>query len=145
MLLDSTTPITTDTLVRPDGTGKYNAILLTNSMQVYASGGSYLNGLDPNEWNLLWAYERNFGVRQAALYTSYGTWPEDYCLSSAGETAVGDTPLNVSLTSAGAGVFDYLKPTAADPAGAVVRLPHHDQLRLRRRRPRSPTAPTCSA
>ena len=32
------------------------------------------------EWNILWAYERNFGVRQAALYTSYGTWPEDYCL-----------------------------------------------------------------
>lgn len=115
VLLDSTTPITTDTLVRPDGTGKYNAILLTNSMQVYASGGSYLNGLDPSEWNLLWAYERNFGVRQAALYTSYGTWPEDYCLSSAGETAVGDTPLNVSLTSAGAGVFDYLKSTATIP------------------------------
>ncbi|GGK78192.1 Agd3-related carbohydrate-binding protein [Mangrovihabitans endophyticus] len=115
VLYDATTTITTDTLVRADGVGKYNAILLTNSMQVYASGGTYLNGLDSSEWNILWAYERNFGVRQAALYTSYGTWPEDYCLRSAGETSVGDTPLNVSLTSAGAGVFDYLKASATIP------------------------------
>jgi hypothetical protein len=109
---DADATLTTDTLVRPDGTGRYNAILLTNSMQVYASGSSFLNGLEPGEWNILWAYERNFGVRQAALYTSYGTWPEDYCLKSAGETSVGDTPLNVSLTAAGAGVFDYLKAGA---------------------------------
>ena len=115
VLYDATTPLTTDTLVRPDGAGRYNAILLTNSMQLYASGGSYLNGLDSSEWNVLWAYERNFGVRQAALYTSYGTWPEDYCLRSVSETSVGDTPLNVSLTTAGAGVFDYLRPTATIP------------------------------
>ncbi|GAA2675371.1 Agd3-related carbohydrate-binding protein [Actinoplanes palleronii] len=115
VLYTASTPLTTDTLARADGTGKYNAILLTNSMLVYASGGSYLNGLDSTEWNILWAYERNFGVRQAALYTSYGTWPEDYCLTSAGETAVGDTPLNVNLTTAGAGVFDYLKAGVTIP------------------------------
>jgi hypothetical protein len=115
VLYDSTTTVTTDTLVRADGTGRYNAILLTNSMQVYASGGTYLNGLESAEWNILWAYERNFGVRQAALYTSYGTWPEDYCLRSTGETSVGDTPLNLSLTTAGAGVFDYLAPSATIP------------------------------
>jgi hypothetical protein len=115
VLYDATTPLTTSTLVGADGVGKYNAILLTNSMQVYESGGSYLNGLDSAEWNILWAYERNFGVRQAALYTSYGTWPEDYCLRSAGETSVGDTPLNVSLTDTGAGVFDYLKASATVP------------------------------
>ncbi|HEY0002589.1 MAG TPA: hypothetical protein VGB74_19210 [Actinoplanes sp.] len=115
VLYDATTPLTTATLVRPDGVGKYNAILLTNSMQVYASGSSYLNGLDSAEWNILWAYERNFGVRQAALYTIYGTWPEDYCLQSAGETSVGDTPLAVSLTPAGAAVFDYLKADATVP------------------------------
>ncbi|WP_030437157.1 hypothetical protein [Actinoplanes subtropicus] len=115
VLYDATTTVTTDTLVRSDGVGRYNAILLTNSMQLYASGGSYLTGLDSSEWNILWAYERNYGVRQAALYTSYGTWPEDYCLQSAGETSVGDTPLNVSLTPAGAGVFDYLQPTATIP------------------------------
>ena len=97
VLYSATTPVTTSTLVQTDGVGKYNAILLTSSMQVYASGGSYLNGLDGGEWNILWAYERNFGVRQAALYTSYGSWPEDYCLRSAGDLAVGDTPLNAEL------------------------------------------------
>jgi hypothetical protein len=115
VLYDSTTPLTAATLVRADGVGKYNAILLTNSMQIYESGGSYLNGLDSNEWNTLWAYERNFGVRQVALYTSYGTWPEDYCLQGTSEGGVGDTPLNISLTSAGAGVFDYLKSSAQIP------------------------------
>lgn len=106
------TALTPATLVRPDGVGKYNAILLTNSMLVYEDNGSWPAGLDPTEWNTLWAYERNFGVRQAALYTSYGTWPEDYCLRSAGEVAVGDTPYNVSFTPTGAGVFDYLKSSA---------------------------------
>jgi len=115
VLYDADTALTTSTLVRPDGVGRYNAILLTNSMQVYESGGSYLSGLDSAEWNILWAYERNFGVRQAALYTSYGTWPENYCLTSTGEGGVGSTPLNVSLTSTGAGVFDYLKSSIQIP------------------------------
>jgi hypothetical protein len=116
VLYAASTAVTASTLVRDDGTGRYNAILLTNSMLVYDSGGgNYISALDASEWNVLWAYERNFGVRQAALYTSYGTWPEDYCLRSAGETSVGDTPLNVSLTSAGAGVFDYLKASTVIP------------------------------
>jgi hypothetical protein len=115
VLYDATTPLTTSTLVRPDGVGRYNAILLTNSMQVYESNGSYLSGLDPTEWNTLWAYERNFGVRQAALYTSYGTWPENYCLTSTGEGGVGNTPVNLSLTATGAGVFDYLKSSIQIP------------------------------
>jgi hypothetical protein len=115
VLYDATDPITTGTLVRSDGVGKYNAILLTNSMQIYESNGSYLNGLDSSEWNILWAYERNFGVRQVALYTSYGTWPENYCLAGTSEGGVGDTPLNASLTTTGAGVFDYLKATAQIP------------------------------
>ncbi|TDC37519.1 hypothetical protein [Micromonospora sp. KC213] len=115
VLYTATETVTPSTLVRPDGVGRYNAILLTNSMQLYPSGGAYLSGLTPTEWNTLWAYERNFRVRQAALYTSHGTWPEDYCLTSKGEAAVGETPLPVSLTSAGAAVFDYLASTAQIP------------------------------
>ncbi|MEV6303582.1 hypothetical protein AB0M02_29520 [Actinoplanes sp. NPDC051861] len=115
VLYTADTPVTVDTLVRADGTGRYNAVLLTNSMLVYASGGAWLSGLDSAEWNILWAYERNFGVRQAALYTSYGTWPEDHCLRSVGETPVGDTPLNIGLAPAGAGVFDYLRADVTVP------------------------------
>ncbi|TDB73011.1 hypothetical protein [Micromonospora sp. KC723] len=115
VIYTATDTVTASTLVRPDGVGRYNAILLTNSMQLYASGGAYLSGLTSAEWNTLWAYERNFKVRQAALYTSYGTWPEDYCLTSNGEGAVGATPLPVSLTGNGAAVFDYLASTAQIP------------------------------
>ncbi|WP_306204087.1 Agd3-related carbohydrate deacetylase [Actinoplanes sp. RD1] len=115
VLYSADTALTASTLVRADGVGRYNAILLTSSMLVYSSGGSFISGLDGVEWNTLWTYERDYGVRQAALYTSYGTYPEDYCLRTVSETAVGDTPLNVALTGTGAGVFDYLKATATIP------------------------------
>ena len=108
-----TDPLTAATLVRPDGVGRYNAILLTSSMLLYdAGGGSYVSGLDGTEWNTLWAYERDFAVRQAVLYTSYGTWPENYCLNPSSETSVGDTPLQAALTPAGATLFDDLKTNA---------------------------------
>lgn len=115
VLHSATDALSVSTLVRPDGTGRYNAILLTNSMLLYESGGSYISGLTSTEWNTLWAYERNFKVRQASLYTSYGTWPEDHCLTGVSEGGVGDTPLPVSLTTDGAEVFDYLHSTAQIP------------------------------
>lgn len=115
IIYTATETLSASTLVRPDGVGKYNAILLTNSMQMYEHNGNYLSGLTSTEWNTLWAYERNFSVRQAALYTSYGTWPEDYCLTSTGEGGVGETPLPVALTNDGAAIFDYLESTAQIP------------------------------
>ncbi|MFD2356314.1 hypothetical protein ACFSTC_54180 [Nonomuraea ferruginea] len=96
-------------LIAADGTGRYNAILLTSNSLLYEDGGSYLSGLDADEWNALWAYERDYGVRQVSLYTAYGTWPEDYCLRVGSEGGVGDTPISTALTPAGAGVFDYLR------------------------------------
>lgn len=110
-----TQPLDAATLVGPDGVGRYNAILLTNSTLLYAENGGYQSALTADEWNRLWAYERDYDVRQASLYTSYGTWPENYCLTGSSEGGVGDTPLNASLTPTGAGVFDYLKPGAVLP------------------------------
>ena len=108
--------LTAEQLVRADGTGAYNAVLLTNSMQLYQDeAGNFVSGLSADEWNLLWAYERDYGVRQAAIYTSYGSWPEDYCLRSVSEGGVGDTPLISNLTSTGAQVFDYLTSSANIP------------------------------
>src|SRR5262245_20166893 len=113
VLYTKTAALTSANLVGTDGVGKYNAILLTSSSLLYDSGGgNFVSGLDGTEWNTLWAYERDYNVRQAALYTSYGTFPEDYCLSPSTEGGVGDTPLTASLTTTGAGVFDYLKPAA---------------------------------
>ncbi|HYN95711.1 MAG TPA: hypothetical protein VES42_17850 [Pilimelia sp.] len=115
VLLSRDTPLTADRLVRPDGTGRYNAILLTSASLLYADGGAFLSGLDATEWNTLWAYERDYAVRQVALYTSHGAWPEDYCLRPVSEGGVGDTPLATRLTTAGAQVFDYLRATAQVP------------------------------
>ena len=112
----ASTPLTVDTLVRPDGIGKYNAILLTSSSLLYQdSTGSFVSGLDGTEWNTLWAYERDYTVRQAALYTSYGTFPEDYCLAGSSEGGVTSTPLNATLTPAAATPFSYLKGGATIP------------------------------
>lgn len=111
-----TTPLTSDALVRPDGTGRYNAVLLTSSMLAYQdASGAFVSALSDDQWNLLWAYERDYGVRQATLYSSYGTWPEDMCLRGGSEGGVGDTPLRAALTTSGAQVFDYLKPSAQIP------------------------------
>lgn len=115
VLLTRSTPLTADTLVRADGVGRYDAILLTSNGLLYAENGGYVSGLDADEWNVLWAYERDYAVRQAVLYGSHGTWPEDYCLQAASEGAVGATPLKTALTAAGARVFDYLKPSAQVP------------------------------
>ncbi|HWH01214.1 MAG TPA: hypothetical protein VNV66_18320 [Pilimelia sp.] len=112
VLHSSDTRLTEDVLVRPDGTGRYDAILLTSAMQLAPGGAS---ALDPAEWQTLWAYERRYGVRQATLYASYGTWPEDYCLAGAGEGPVADAPLDATLTARGAEIFDYLRPDAVVP------------------------------
>ncbi|MEU6715919.1 hypothetical protein ABZ897_31005 [Nonomuraea sp. NPDC046802] len=109
VLLSRSQSLSAANLVQPDGTGRYNAILLTNNALLYFDGSEYVSGLDAGEWNVLWAYERDYGVRQVSLYAGYGTWPEDYCLRPGSEGGVGDTPIGTQLTAAGAGVFDYLK------------------------------------
>ncbi|WP_179803159.1 Agd3-related carbohydrate-binding protein [Micromonospora purpureochromogenes] len=115
VLLTRDSALTAETLVRPDGVGRYGAVLLTTSSLLYAENGGYVSGLTADEWNLLWTYERDYAVRQAVLYGSHGTWPEDYCLSGVSEGAVGATPVPTALTAAGAKVFDYLKPSAQVP------------------------------
>jgi hypothetical protein len=108
--------LTSDNLVRADGVGRYDAILLTSSSLLYQdSTGAYVSGLNGTEWNTLWAYERDYKVRQAALYSSYGTFPEDYCLTGSSEGGVTTTPLNATLTSAAATPFSYLKSGATIP------------------------------
>jgi len=111
-----TTPLTAGSLVRPDGVGRYNAVLLTSASLLHPDGaGGYVSGLDADEWHRLWAYERDYAVRQVSLYTAPGTWPEDYCLRPVGEGGVGDAPLHASLTAAAAPIFDYLRSTARIP------------------------------
>src|SRR5690606_29907056 len=76
---------------------------------------NYLSALDANEWTALWDYEKAYKVRQVSLYTSHGTFPEDYCLNLVSEGGIGETPQNATITAAGAPIFDYLKANAQIP------------------------------
>jgi hypothetical protein len=114
--------LTSQALINDDGVGKYNAIFLTNGALVYQEDATldrWNTSLSPDEWNLLWQYERDYKVRQAALYI-YPNYvanlpsanPEDYCLRYNGFTntnLVGGTPVEAQLTADGQQVFDYLK------------------------------------
>jgi hypothetical protein len=115
VLLARSDPFDAGRLVRSDGSGRYSGVLLTDNALLYAdSSGNFVSALTPAKWNLLWDYERNYKVRQVSLYTSYGTFPEDYCLRPGTEGAIGaSTP--TALTSQGARVFDYLVPSAQVP------------------------------
>ena len=113
-----TTPLTNNSLVNADSTGRYNAILLTSNSLLYQdSAGAFVSALSADQWNLLWAYERTYAVRQATLYNSYGTFPEDYCLRAGSEGSVGATPQLATLTAAatGTGPFRDLKAGAQIP------------------------------
>lgn len=116
VLLTSSTAVTASTFTRPDGTGRYNAILLTNALLLTPDGsGGFVSTMDATEWATLWTYERDYAVRQAVLYTSYGAWPEDYCLRGGTEGGTGAGILEATLTAAGGSVFDQLKVGAAIP------------------------------
>ncbi|MEV0396855.1 hypothetical protein [Polymorphospora rubra] len=116
VLLARSTPLTAANLINPDGTGRYSAILLSSASLLYSDDNiNWTSAFDGTEWNTLWAYERDYAVRQAVLYASYGTYPEDYCLQGVSEGAVGATPLVSQLTTAGSQIFDYLKTNAQVP------------------------------
>ncbi|MEV0677729.1 hypothetical protein AB0I60_14515 [Actinosynnema sp. NPDC050436] len=116
VLVAGAEPVTPQRLTRPDGTGRYNAILLTNNALLRAGpNGEFTPALDAPQWEALWDYERTYRVRQVALNTAPGTEPEDYCLRARGEESVEATPVPLVPTEAGRAVFDYLQADARVP------------------------------
>ena len=113
VLLAADTALTADTLVAADGTGRYQGVVLANGSLAYeASPGVWESAFDWGEWNLLWQYERDYAVRQIALYTYPSTYPEDYGVRATGATDTMAAPLDAGLTAAGSQIFAYLQPTA---------------------------------
>lgn len=101
------TPLTPDALVAPDGSGRYQGVILTTGNLAYeASPGVFQSALDWAGWNLLWQYQKDYRVRQLSLYTYPGTWPEDYGLRDAG---VASSAADVKPTAAAAGVLSDLR------------------------------------
>ncbi len=108
--------LTPERLVRPDGTGRYNAVLLTSGALLRAGpDATYVSAFDQAQWAVLWDYERTYGVRQVSLNTHPGTVPEDHCLRVGQEGPVGDAGVEMTLSEAGSAVFDHLRPDARIP------------------------------
>jgi hypothetical protein len=109
-------PLTPARLVNADGSGRYQAVLLTtNNLSYDSGGGNFISAFGNDEWTALFAYERDYGVRQVALYGFPSTFPEDYCTRVTGVEAVQGSDYPVRLTPEGADTFSYLKPTAQIP------------------------------
>lgn len=109
-------PLDSGRLVRADGVGRYNAVLLTSSTLFFKEDtGRYRSAFDPAEWRMLWEYERTYAVRQAAVNGSPRGNPEDYGLQLRDEGPTGTGQVTVCLTAAGARVFDHLAPGARLP------------------------------
>ena len=111
----TTTPLEHDTLVAPDGTGRYQGILLTEANLSHFDGDGWTSAFSREEWERLWRYERDYGVRQVAFYTQPGTVPEDYGLRLVETHDLGEQALLTTLTPAGQRVFSYLQPDAQVP------------------------------
>lgn len=118
VLLAAEQPLTRDTLIRPDGVGRFNAVLLTNNNLLYSKEGNFVGAFDGIEWNQLWQYERDYGVRQVVMYSSAGLYPEDYCLQQVESNGVSEQGIVARLSPVGTRIFDYLRPEVALPIKA---------------------------
>jgi hypothetical protein len=108
-LIAATTPLTQEALVAANGEGRYQGIFLTDNQLAYAVDGGYQSAFDATEWNLLWGYARDYGVRQVSLYTFPGTFPESYGITVSGYQDTTDAAYTTTLTPAGEAVFSSLK------------------------------------
>ncbi len=89
--------------------GYFQGVILATGGLTYNDRGTWRGALTDAEWRALWDYEASFGVRQATFYT----FPTaDYGFQNPIALDTTATPLAVSLTVAGRGVFGYLNPDA---------------------------------
>jgi hypothetical protein len=103
-------------LIAADGVGRYQAIFLTtNNLSYDSGGGNFISALSNDEWTVLFNYERDYKVRQVALYGAPTTFPEDYCARIVAEQGVEATSYPIRTTTTGASIFRYLKTTAQIP------------------------------
>ena len=116
-------------LLTPTGEGRYRGIILSEGGLGYQNAGTWESAFSPEEWELLWSYERELDVPQATLYLYPSDFPEDYGLSL---VAIRDTarfPSSVSLTERGQDLLnpvgvrnDLFTDGALDVRGAYMYL-----------------------
>ncbi len=115
VLIATTSELTSQQLIAPDGGGRYQGVLLTTGNLAYLDGAAWKSAFTDEEWNLLWQYERDYRVRQVALYVVPGAYPENYGLIAAGTADTSLTPLPLTLSQSGQALFSYLQPQAQIP------------------------------
>lgn len=116
VLIASQETLTQDRLIGPGGVGRFQGVLLTtDSLAYFDPVSGWGSAFSADEWNLLWAYERVYGVRQVALYTYPGTFPESHGIAFANAVGTGAAAYNVQTTSYGQAIFSYLTAQAAIP------------------------------
>lgn len=106
-IVASEEPITPEALIRADGVGRYQAILLSTSNLIYYNDGELMSALDRTEWDILFAYERTYGVRQATLYAGPFDLVEPYGLTPGPVTYLDGTTA-LTATAAGRAIFTDL-------------------------------------
>jgi hypothetical protein len=93
-----------------NGRGLYQGVILTNSTFSQCSPSC----MSSADWTTLNTYASQFGVRVASYYTypaaQWGLLPAD-----SGALYTASSPLNVTLTTAGAAVFSYVNSANAIP------------------------------
>lgn len=115
VLVGSSEELTDDLLVAANGDGRFQGILLTSNNLSYFDGTNWQSAFSPAEWNLLWQYERDYGVRQVSLYTYPSAWPEDYGIAFAGVQTTNAAGYPATLTSQGWPTFNYLQRNVEVP------------------------------
>jgi hypothetical protein len=95
-----------------DCNGFYQAVLLADGELAYTpdGGATWLSGLSPDEWTVLWNYEATFGVRQVTWYT-YPT--AAYGFQTPGAIDTTTSPLSTKFTPAGKTAFPYINTANA--------------------------------
>lgn len=90
----------------------YSGVILTTGSLGYSpdGGATWSSALSAAEWQTLWQWEADFGLRQVNWY-AYPT--ADYGFGPASATDTSATPLAATFTAAGKAVFAYVNPTNA--------------------------------
>ncbi len=93
--------------------GSYQGVILATGALSYTpdGGNTWLSGLSPAEWQVLWDYQRDFGVREVSWYT-FPTADYGYAATVTG-TDTTSSPINATLTTAGRPIFSYVNANNA--------------------------------
>ena len=110
-LVASTTDLCAPQLQDVSGLGNYQGVILTTNNLAFFDGTTWASAFSATEWQLLSDYERIYKARQVTLYT----YPDgsNTGLLYTGYADTTNTPLNVTLTTAGKSVFSSLNPNVS--------------------------------